>query len=155
MTGIHYLLRANELIGLTLGDVGETLGSQGRQTTLHLRSSKTDQEGCGEFVGRDCVCWGTQQDHVCPAHILSNHVRARILELQEVGGARSEAPLLFTDGEGKPESLLEPLDLSLPYSRQCVRVPPTATVGWQAQGEDQRGGNAAKTAHPASASKKL
>ena len=56
LTGIYYLLRGGELLNLRLQDVGHRHCKGAWQVTLLPRESKTDQEGSGKVVGRECTC---------------------------------------------------------------------------------------------------
>lgn len=104
LTGIYYLLRGGELLNLRLQDVGHRHCKGAWQVTLLLRESKTDQEGSGEVVGRECTCPTIGQMRWCPAHTLWNHLsrRARELEAQAIGPELAQEAPLFVSTEGQP-----------------------------------------------------
>lgn len=62
MTGIWFLLRISELKALNVADVKVRWGPRQRwQLALEVASSKTDQQGQGATVARDCVCPSERQ----------------------------------------------------------------------------------------------
>lgn len=99
-TGVWYLLRVAELCALNLGDVQRRHVQDGWQVALHIRSSKTDQEGAGALVARNCVCGDNRTINVCPVHTIWNHLCYRVAALREVNLVRRESPL-FVDEEGR------------------------------------------------------
>eukprot|EP00435_Cladocopium_sp_Y103_P013532 s718_g3.t1 len=99
-TGIWYLLRVSELVSLNLEDVQRSDGTGTLRTTLMIRKSKTDQEGAGELVARECTCNVPGASPWCPAHLVWTHACRRLIELERSGGATPGAPL-FTDAEGR------------------------------------------------------
>lgn len=124
MVGIHYLLRGGEVLKLNLGDVGEAAGPQGKQVTLLVTASKTDQEAKGEYVGRDCTCNMGRAGGLCPAHILTSHVKQRVLDLQQAGGAQRDAPLFVgaTGERMQMKELLEHVEAAAKDSEESLRA---------------------------------
>ena len=83
-----------------LKDAGKLRGPGRPQATVYIADSKTDQEGAGQFVGRECVCTGTAEDSgACPLHILETHVKQRTLQLAGTGGPVGDAPCSSTEAQ--------------------------------------------------------
>lgn len=100
MTGIWFLLRISELKALNVADVKVRWGPRQRwQLALEVASSKTDQQGQGATVARDCVCPSERQSEYCPVHLLWEHSLARKEWLRTTGVVNGSAPL-FTDEMG-------------------------------------------------------
>lgn len=78
MIGIWYLLRVGELISIRLTDVRKRQGPDGLQVAIHVGRSKTDQEGLGNLVTRNCTCTEEEANLYCPAHILLDLIETRL-----------------------------------------------------------------------------
>ena len=92
ITGIWFLLRADELVNLNVGDAWRKQGGQSVQVALVIRQSKTDQEGQGELVTRNCACTESPNDR-CPAHVVWDQVTDRLIAGRKLGADMSQAPL--------------------------------------------------------------
>ena len=101
MIGIWYLLRVGELVNIRLSDVRRRQGPDGLQAAVFVRKSKTDQEGLGSLVTRDCTCSEDEANLYCPAHILLDLTAARMGEAAATG-MPSEVAHLCVDKEGRP-----------------------------------------------------
>lgn len=99
MIGIWYLLRVGELINIRLTDVRKRQGPDGLQVAIHVGKSKTDQEGLGNLVTRDCTCTEDEANLHCLAHILLDLTEAR-LEEAAAGGLTPGMAHLCVDSEG-------------------------------------------------------
>ena len=107
MIGIWFLLRVGELINIRLTDVRKRQGPDGLQAAVLVRKSKTDQEGLGNLVTRDCTCTEEEANLYCPAHILLDLAEARMGE----AAARNEPPEMAylcvdKEGNGLPQQLV-------------------------------------------------
>lgn len=92
LTGIWFLLRADELVNLNVGDAWRRQGGPRVQVALVIRQSKTDQEAQGELVTRDCTCSESPNDR-CPAHVIWDQVTDRLITGKRLGADMSQAPL--------------------------------------------------------------
>lgn len=98
-TGIWYLLRVGELAALNVEDVLKKQSGGKLLVALWVRASKTDQEGQGEMVARECTC-GEEPDDMCPAHLLWDQVTDRRMALQKMGSVEEHhAPVRRTGGQ--------------------------------------------------------
>eukprot|EP00435_Cladocopium_sp_Y103_P061886 s216_g23.t1 len=98
MTGVWYLLRVSELRALNVADVKVRWSGTGKwQLAIEIASSKTDQEGEGVTVARDCVCPAQAESDLCPVHILWRHTLIRKDHLRDSGTINTNAPLFTGD----------------------------------------------------------
>ena len=77
--GVWFLVRCDEIASLTMGDVA-WVPLRGRPTpAVWIRRSKTDPEGTGELVARECICEGARV-HYCPSCTLRDQYTVRLGE---------------------------------------------------------------------------
>ena len=105
ITGVWFLLRADELVNLNVGDAWRKQGGTTVQVALNIRQSKTDQEGQGELVTRNCTCKESPNDR-CPAHVVWDQVTDRLITGRRLGADMARAPL-FVGASGNRLSKAE------------------------------------------------